>query len=98
VSKWYLAQGALEQGWWWLAILIVISSVIAVIYIGRIVEVAWFREPVKTVAKASDASVPLEMISVTVLLAAATIYFGIDTELTAGMASRAAEILLAGMK
>lgn len=98
VSKWYLAQGALEQGWWWLAISIVVSSLIAVVYIGRIVEVAWFREPVKTVAKSSDSKLPFEMISVTVLLAAATVYFGIDTELTAGMASRAAEILLAGIK
>lgn len=97
VSKWYLAQGALEQGWWWLAMLIVLSSLISVVYIGRVVEVAWFREPAagRTI---TDKTVPVEMVAVTVVLSAATIYFGIDTELTASVASRAAEILLTGLK
>ncbi|MDH3740765.1 MAG: monovalent cation/H+ antiporter subunit D family protein, partial [Hyphomicrobiales bacterium] len=32
ITKWYLVLGAMERGWWWLAFLIVASSVIAVIY------------------------------------------------------------------
>ena len=40
VSKWALLQAALEKGWWPIAVLIVVSSLMAVIYIWRVVEVA----------------------------------------------------------
>lgn len=92
VSKWFLIQGAAEAGHWWLIVVIVISSVLAVIYVGRIVEVAWFREPTAKVVRAP----PLEMMLITWVLAAATIYFGIWTDLTAGVAGDAARELLAG--
>ncbi|XSC48021.1 proton-conducting transporter membrane subunit [Bradyrhizobium sp. RDT10] len=81
ISKWYLALGALENGWWLLVFLIVASSLIALVYVGRVLEVAWLREPSAAVADASDP--PLSMLLPLILLAAATIYFGFDTELTA---------------
>lgn len=96
VSKWYLALGAFEVDKWWLVFLLVISSLISVVYIGRVVEVVWFR-PVSAVAK-NAAEPPLSMLVPTLLLAAATVYFGIDTAATAGVASRAAELLLAGVR
>jgi multicomponent Na+:H+ antiporter subunit D len=96
VSKWFLITAALEQGWWWLALMIVTSSLIAVVYVGRIVEIAWFREPSKEVS--AGGRLPIEMLGVTWVMAAATIYFGLDAEFTAGLASRAAETLLAGLK
>jgi len=95
VSKWYLVAAALEQGWWWLALMIVASSLIAVVYVGRIVEIAWFREPTSEVRAAGKP--PLEMIAVTWVMTAATIYFGLDADFTAGLAERAAETLLAGL-
>ena len=76
--------------------MIVVSSLIAVVYVGRIVEVAWFREPASTAAAEPD--LPIEMVAVTWLLTAATIYFGIDTAFTAGLAERAADALLAGIQ
>jgi len=96
VSKWYLVLGAFEQGWWWLAFLIVASSLISVVYIGRIVEVVWFR-PVSAAAKRAEEP-PLSMLLPTLLLVAATVYFGIDTSATAGIAGRAAEWLMVGIK
>ena len=96
VSKWYLVLGAFEQGWWWLAFLIVASSLISVVYIGRIVEVVWFR-PVSAAAKRA-VEPPLSMLLPSLLLVAATLYFGIDTSATAGIAGRAAEWLLVGVK
>ncbi len=45
VSKWYLVLAALQKGQWWLAFLIVLSSLIAVVYVWRFVEVAYFRAP-----------------------------------------------------
>ncbi|MGD9866869.1 MAG: monovalent cation/H+ antiporter subunit D family protein [Hyphomicrobiales bacterium] len=96
VSKWYLALGAIELGWWWLAFLIVLSSLIAVVYIGRVVEVAWFREPTALTRKATEP--PLEMQIPILIVVVATVYFGLDTKLTAGVAGQAADILLAGLR
>jgi multicomponent Na+:H+ antiporter subunit D len=96
VSKWFLIMGAVEQGLWWLAAVIVFSSLLAVIYVGRIVEIAWFREPVA--AAATPRNPPVEMLAVTWVLAVATVYFGLNTEITAGVAAEAAELLLAGYR
>lgn len=96
ISKWYLVLGSFEQGMWWLAFLIVASSLIAVVYIGRIIEIVWFR-PVSKVARRAKEP-PLSMLLPTLLLVAATVYFGIDTSASAGIAGRAAEWLLAGVR
>jgi multicomponent Na+:H+ antiporter subunit D len=96
VSKWYLILGAFDEDWWWLAFLIVASSLISVVYIGRVVEAAWFREPGGAVAEAKEA--PPEMLAPIWIMVIATIYFGIDTELTAGLAGKAAISLLEGLR
>jgi multicomponent Na+:H+ antiporter subunit D len=96
ISKWYLALGALDKGWWVLVFLIVASSLIALVYVGRVVEVAWLRQPSPKLAKVSDP--PLSMLLPLVALAAATVYFGFDTKLTAGVAGTAAKSLLAGLR
>jgi len=96
VSKWFLIQGAAEQGLWWLAAVVVISSLLAVIYVGRVVEVAWFREPHTAAAAPRDP--PIEMLAVTWALALATVYFGFNTDVSVGVAMDAASILLAGYK
>jgi multicomponent Na+:H+ antiporter subunit D len=94
ISKWYLAVGTLDRGWWPLVFLIVASSLISVVYIGRVVEVAYFRTPSGACQNATDP--PLNMLLPILLLAAATIYFGIDTELTVNIAGRVAEGLVGG--
>lgn len=96
VSKWYLAVGAIERGWWPLVFLIVASSLIAVIYVGRVVEMAWFHEPSEIAARAKDP--PLSMLLPLLVLAAATIYLGIDTEASASIARKVAQSLLGGLK
>ncbi len=96
VSKWFLIMGAVEQGLWWLVAVIVFSSLLAVIYVGRIIEIAWFREPVT--AAATPRNPPVEMLAVTWVLAAATVYFGFDTRISADIAGQAAELLLAGYR
>ena len=96
ISKWYLALGALDKGWWPLVLLIVLSSLIAVIYVGRVLEIAWLREPTPAIADASDP--PWSMLLPTIILAAATIYFGVYTEWTAGIAGTAAKALIGGLR
>jgi multicomponent Na+:H+ antiporter subunit D len=92
VSKWFLIQGAAQAGQWWLVAVIVVSSVLAVFYIGRIVEVAWFREPTARLLR----SPPVEMLAITWVLAAAIIYFGVQTDISAGVPGEAARELLTG--
>ena len=92
VSKWFLIQGAVEAQMWWLVAVILISSLLAVFYIGRFVEVAYFRDPETKVVR----NPPVEMLAVTAGLALAVLYFGLSTELSAGVAGEAARELLAG--
>jgi len=92
ISKWYLVLGALERGWWPVGLLILLSSLIAVIYIWRVAEVAYFR-PVPEGAETVEEA-PATMLVPTWILIGASVYFGIDTELTVGVAQRAAAILI----
>ena len=96
VSKWYLILAALESGAWWIAFAIVLSSLLAVVYVWRFVEAAYFREPSAAVAKFKEA--PLEMLIPAWLMIAACIYFGLDTTLTLGSAAQAAATLLQGIR
>ena len=94
VSKWYLIQGAAEQEMWWLVVAIVVASLLAVIYIGRVVEVAWFRAPQG--ATHDPADTPLEMLLVTWVLTAMVVYFGVQTDISADIPALAADVLLRG--
>jgi multicomponent Na+:H+ antiporter subunit D len=91
ISKWYLILAALEKGWWPVAMLALISSLLAVMYIWRIVEVAYFEKPEGDV---DIKEAPLQMLIPMWILTLATLYFGVSTDLTAGVAKQAAEWLL----
>jgi len=94
ITKWYLVLGALERGWWPIGLLILMSSLIAVIYIWRVAEVAYFK-PAPEGAEAIEEA-PATMLVPTWILIGASLYFGIDTELTIGVAQRAAAVLIGG--
>jgi len=96
ISKYYLIVGAIDANKWPVAFLIVASSLIALVYIGRAIEVAYFRPISAAVADAKDP--PLMMLVPILVLAIASVYFGIDTELSAGVAGRIAELLIGGLK
>jgi multicomponent Na+:H+ antiporter subunit D len=96
ISKWYLAVGALDKGWWILVFLIVGSSLIALVYVGRVLEVVWLREPSPALAEASDP--PLSMLVPLIVLGVATVYFGFVTEWTAGIAGTAAKTLIGAVR
>jgi multicomponent Na+:H+ antiporter subunit D len=91
VSKWYLVLGAVEQGMWWVALLVLLGSLLAVIYIWKVVEAAYFRE---FLGDLDVREAPLALLIPTWILVAANLYFGIDAELTAGLADEAARLLL----
>ena len=92
ISKWYLGLAAVEQGQWWLVALIVIASLVTMLYVGRVVEVAYFREPTEKVAQLREA--PATLLVPAFVLVGAAIYFGLDTSLSVGLAQQAASLLL----
>jgi len=91
VSKWYLVLGALDAEWLPVAILILFSSLLAVVYVWRVVEIAWFREPPDDV-EIKDA--PLSLLLPTWILIGGTVFFGLYTEITIEVARKAAGLLL----
>jgi len=96
ISKWYLVEGALARGWWPVAILILLSSLLAVVYVWRIVEVMYMRPVPEDAPEIEEA--PPSMLIPTWILIGASVYFAIDTELTVGVAKEAATLLLGGAK
>lgn len=95
VSKWYLLKAAFLAGHTVTAFLVVFSSLIAVVYVGRIIELMVLREPPKEgPLSAPVKEAPWSMIICMWVLVFANIYFGVRTDLTAGLAGRAAEALM----
>lgn len=92
ISKWYLLAAALDRGWWPVVLFVIAATLLAAIYIGRVIEAAWLKPAAPGRAKVREA--PLLMLLPTWTLALANIYFGVDSRLTLGMASVAASQLL----
>ena len=94
ISKWYLILGLLEADLWPVASLLLISSLLALVYVWRVVEVAYFSPPPDDQAEVREA--PLSMLIPTWILIGASIFFGIATRWSAGLARLAAETLQGG--
>jgi multicomponent Na+:H+ antiporter subunit D len=67
----------------------------ALIYIWRVVETAWFQQPAEDAAAVTEA--PLRLLIPVWVLVAANFWFGIDTRLSVGAATAAAEALMSGI-
>lgn len=93
ISKWYLMLASFQDGRWWLAVLIVLSSLLAVVYIWRVVEAAYLRPRPLGAPTVSEA--PLSLLVPLWGLAAANIWFGLDTSYSYGAAVWAADALFA---
>jgi multicomponent Na+:H+ antiporter subunit D len=94
ISKWYLVSAALDEGALGIALIavIVVGSLMAVVYVWRIVEAAWFapaEEPTDGMREA-----PMPVLAVIWLAALANIWFGLATGLPRELASTAAVSLL----
>lgn len=93
VAKWYLVVGALERGLWPVAVLVLATSLMAVVYVWRAVEAAYFASP-DLVVEIREA--PWPMVASSAALALACVVFGLATDLTVGAAARVAAALLGG--
>ena len=89
ISKWYLLQAALGLELWVVAGVIVGSSLLAVVYVWKIVEQMYFRESETPAGEA-----PWSMLGALWIAVFANVYFGLQTELSVGVANQAASALM----
>ena len=71
---------------------IMVTSLMAVVYMGKILERIWLGQPSTHVAH--EGRVPVAMLSMLYVLAFANIYFGLETSLTVGVVLDAARELI----
>jgi len=93
ISKWYLVLAAMEQQNWLIIGVILIGSLLAVIYVWKLIEALYFK-PANETAHANVNEAPLMLLIPTWILVIANIYFGLNTELTVGTAEQAVKLLL----
>ena len=96
VSKWYLLRAALADGMWPVAVVILVSSLLAAVYMWRVVNAAFFTQahPDSVQAHASEAH--WTMVAPVVGLALVNVWFGVETSFSIGFAELASAALLGG--
>jgi multicomponent Na+:H+ antiporter subunit D len=72
ISKWMLVQATLEDGSPWLALMVLLSSLLAVAYVWKVVEVLYFRPPSEDIQAGEQPGIALPCW----VLSAATVVFG----------------------
>ncbi len=92
ISKWTLLLALSGEEKWFLAGGLLLSSILAVIYVWKVVEVLYFGEPSEKVQQAKEA--PISMLIPTYGLIAVMFVFGCWTDYSLGIAQQAAEMLL----
>ncbi|MDD9857734.1 MAG: monovalent cation/H+ antiporter subunit D family protein [Gammaproteobacteria bacterium] len=94
ISKWALLAAALDSHGWWLALLVLASSLLAVVYMWRVVEAVYCAPKTASAESQTVTEAPLPLLIGAWLLAAANVVFGLSTELSLGIAERAAVLLI----
>ena len=92
VSKWMLLTATMDAGNLGVAMLMLISSLLAVVYVWKVVEAIYFSEPSEKVKAAKEA--PFIMLVPTYVVIGATVVFGCWTVYSAEIAQLAAKALL----
>ena len=87
-SKLQLGFALFDQGLWWAVGLVVFSSFLAVIYMGRVLEAVFFQPPVNPRKARKEA--PILLLIPLWVLALANLYFGIAADFPLGLARDAA--------
>ncbi len=91
ISKWYLVLAALEQQAWISVVVILTGSLLAMVYMGKVIEALYFKPVTETNIVVKEA--PMLLLTPTWILVIANIYFGLDAEFTVGVAEHAARAL-----
>jgi multicomponent Na+:H+ antiporter subunit D len=91
VSKWYLVTALLDASLWPVALVILIASVLTLIYVGKVIEVAYFKEPPE---ESNKIKIPTSMMLALWVFALSNIYFGLDSDISMGISTQAVNQLI----
>jgi len=69
-----------------------VSSLIAVVYVFRVIEAAYFRDAPEDLRDVAEA--PVSLLVPAWILVFANFYFGVETSVSVGIAERAAQALM----
>ena len=95
VSKLNLTLAAAAAGWWWAVGVIMLASILALVYIGRVLLLAYFQEaPMIDGKVVARNEAPWTMLLPMWILALASIFIGFESDAIVGAATSAAELLL----
>lgn len=92
ISKWYLVTGAIDRGVIPLAVVILLGSLLAVIYVWKVVEIVYFKPASDSASEVTEA--PWSLVLPAWILIGASLYFGVDASLSSSLAQQAARFLL----
>ena len=84
LSKWRLLEAMMASQWWWAAIVIGVSSFLALIYMGRIFQAVFFRPADPDGPQIQEA--PFVILLALWVLAALNVVFGLNPSLPLGLA------------
>ncbi len=98
ISKWYLVSAAIDSGWWSIAVMVLLSSLMAIIYIGKVVEIFCFREASNSNAQSDIKEAPFFMLLPLWVLIAFSVYTGINGDVVVDVAQLATTQLLGDMQ
>lgn len=94
-SKWYLIVAALDRGWWWAVAALILSSLLALVYIGRLLVVIWMEDPPSHHGEPmSRTRAPYLMLIPTGIITFANIYYFFDATFLLNLANAAADAVM----
>ena len=94
-SKWFLITAAFTAGYNGLVVLIVFSSILAVVYIWKIVEVAYFKTASQDLVEQGTTNKSPRLLYLSLIILVFTnVYFGLETSLNIDLATQVAQDLM----
>ena len=93
ISKWYLIHSIINSNYWYISIIVLVTSFMTLFYIWRLFESIYFSKEKISTNSTVDRSQALGI----VLLAILTLYLGLDATLTAGVSKDISINLLGGV-
>ncbi len=91
ISKWYLLLATIEQRHWIAAFVVVGGSLLAILYVWKIIEFAYLKTPEHEFKGAPEENIeaPVQILIPLWILVTASIYFGLETSFSYGFANTA---------
>ena len=93
ISKWYLVTSILESDFWYLSIIVLITSFMTLFYVWKLIEKIYFSqaENIKVEPVLTHQGIGV------FVLTALTLYLGLDTTLTVGISEDIAYMIMQGI-